>query len=188
MSKRRLIFCIIALAVFFSAYMGYKLYENRIESIPIAKTIQFKANEGFESTDRAFLNRTEAVRQLPRNIEKQPLSLNLPVWTYTPAKWDSSAVDPVKVIALPTDVGEFHAIKLPDGKTYRLPLPKEKMVLEGDIISDQEVIYIRIFTTPENTPEIRFDDPIFSFDDPMSDEPPIPYPLIAKFLNKQDDT
>ena len=35
---------------------------------------------------------------------------------------------------------------------------------------------------------VLFDDPIFPFDVPMSDEPPIPYPLIAKFLNKQDDT
>jgi hypothetical protein len=192
MSKHRLIFYAVALAVLFAAYVGYRLYENRVktkESIPLAnKAIQFEDSEKLKSTDRTFLQREETIRQLPRDVKSRPPSLNLPLWTYTSEKWDNGAVDSVKVIALPTDVAEFHVIKVPDGKTYRLPLPKEKMLLERDIISDREVIYIRIFTTPENTPEIRFDDPIFPFDVPMSDEPPIPYPLIAKFLNKQDDT
>ena len=184
MSKCRLIFCIIALAVFFSAYVGYRFYENRVKPTLAAKAIQFEVNE----TDRAFLLRAEPVSQLPREVAKRSPSLVLPVWAYTSEKWNNGAVDSVKAIALRADAVAFHVIKVPDGKIYRLPLPKEKMLLERDIISDREVIYIRIFTTPENPPEIRLDDPIFPFDAPMSDEPPIPYPLIAKFLNKQDDT
>ena len=184
MFKRQFMFYIIVLAVLFSAYTGYRFYENHVKPTQAGKAIQFEANEGLESIDRAFLQRAEPVSQLP----KQSPSLNPPVWMYTPEKWDSGAVDSVKVIVLPTDPVEFHVIKVPDGKTYRLPLPKEKTLLERDIISEQEVIYIRIFTTPEDIPEPRFDEPIFPFDVPMSDEPPIPYPLIAKFLNKQDDT
>ena len=175
----------------FATYVGYRLYENRVktkESIPIANAIQIEDSERLKSTDRTFLQREETIRQLPRDVKSRPPSLNLPLWRYTSDKWDSSAADPIKVIVLPMDAVEFHAVKLSDGKTYRLPLPKEKILLDKDIISDQEVTYIRIFTTPENTPEIPFDIPIFPFDVPMWDEPPIPYPLIAKFLNKQDDT
>ena len=163
MSKCRLIFCIIALAVFFSIYMGYKLYENRIESIPIAKTIQFKANEGFESTYRAFLNRAETVRQLPRNIEKQPLSLNLPVWAYTPEKWDNNAVDSVQATAPPTDVVDFRTVSMPNGQTYRAPLPKDQTLSASEMIS----IYEGIHTTSHPIPP----------DPTPPDFPMLPHPL-----------
>ena len=184
MFKRRFMFYITVLAVLFSAYLAYRFYENRVKLTPAAKTIQVEASE----TDRVFLQRAEPVSQLPRDLVKQSPLLIPPVWAYTPEKWDGGAVDSVKTIALATDVVGFHTTKLPDGNTYRLPLPKEKVVLERDIISEQEIIYIRIGPAPEDIPEPRFDDLIFPFDPPLLDEPPIPYPLIAKFLNKQDDT
>ena len=188
MSKCRFIFYTIVLVVFFSAYVGYRFHENRVKPIPAAKAIQFDANERLESTNRAFLQGEEAVNQLPRDVAKRFPSLTPPMWAYTPEKRDSDTVDPIKAIALAPAVVGFHAAKLSDGNIYQLPLPKEKILLERDIISDQEIIYIRIFTTPENTPEIPFDAPIYPFDVPLLEAPPIPYPLIAKFLSKQDDT
>ena len=179
MSKRPLICYTIALAAFFSAYVGYKLHENHTKPPPVAK----HANERRESMNRAFLQGEETVTQLPREVGKRFPSLKLPIWTYTPERWDRAAADSVKVIALATDVVGFHATKLPDGKSYRLPLPKEKTLLDGDIISNQETTYI-ILTTPENTPDF----PPPSFDDlRIPDESPIPYPLIAKILNSPDD-
>ncbi len=183
MFKRRFMFYIVVVAVLFSGYLGYRFYEHRVKPTPAAKAMQFEANE----TDRVFLERAEPVSQLPRDLVKQSPLLITPVWTYTPQKWDSGAVDSVNAIALATDAVGFEATKLPDGKAYRLPAPEEKTLLAGDVISAEEVIY-RIFTTPENAPEIPFDEPIFRHDVPLSEDPPIPYPLIAKFLNKQDDT
>jgi hypothetical protein len=130
MSKHRLIFYAVALAVLFAAYVGYRLYENRVktkESIPIAEAIQFEDSEKLKSTNRTFLQPEETTRQLPRDVKSRPPSLNLPLWTYTSDKWDSSAADPIKVIVLPMDAVEFHAAKLPDGET---PPPKEKTLLE----------------------------------------------------------
>ena len=174
MYKRRLIFFAPALVVLLGAYLGYRLYENRVKPIPAAPGI----NEGFESTDRAFLRQTGSVSHLPREIAKQFPSLKPSVWTYIAEKRDSRTVDSVKVILLTTNVVEFNATKLPEGKAYRLPLPEEKTLLERDIINDLEGVYI-IFTTPENTPE---------FPPPSLDEFPVPYPLIARFLNERDDT
>ncbi len=166
MFKRRFMFYIVVLAVLFSAYVGYRFYENRVKPTPAAKAIRFEANE----TDHAFLQRAEPVSPLSREVAKRSPSLNPPVWTYTPEKWDSGAVDSVQVIALVTDVVGFHAIKLPDGKTYRLPLPKEEILLERDVIGDEEANSIRIFTTPENRPE----SPVPSLEKFL-----IPYSLIA---------
>ena len=184
MSKHRLIFSALLLAVLFSAYIGYRFHDNRVKPIPIEKATQFKSGKEIESTNRAFLQRAEAVDQMPRDIKKRFPSLKSPAWTYTPKKWDGGAVDSVQVVALATDVVGFHATKLPDGNTYRLPLPKDRILLDGDVISDQEVIYIRIFTTPENTPDITPP----SFDKlRVPEESPIPYPLIAKAFDSPDD-
>ena len=174
MYKRRLIFFALALVALLGAYVGYRFYENRVKPIPAATEI----NEGLESTDRAFLRQTGSVSQLPRGIAKRFPSLKPPVWTYIAEKGDSGTVDSVKVILLTTNVVAFNATKLLEGKAYRLPLPEEKTLLERDIFSDREEVY-RIFTTPENTPE---------FPPPSLDEFPVPYPLIARFLNEQDDT
>ena len=190
MSKRRFILYTIGLAVLFGVYVGHTLYENRVKPIPPPKAIQLETNAGLKSTDRAFLQREEAVTQLARDVRKRFPSLNPPVWKYTPEKWDSDAVDSVKVIPLAQEVVGFHTTKLSDRNTYRLSLPKEKILIAPDIISDQEVIYIRIFTTPENTPEFpspSLDEFPIPFDVPIEEESPVPYPLIAKFLNKQDD-
>ena len=179
MSRRRLICYTIALAAFFSAYVGYKLYENRIKLPAVAKG----ASERLESTDRTFLQRAKSVNQVPRGIAKRFPSLELPIWQDTPRRLDSSGVDSVKAITLVTGIVEFPATKLPDGKVYRLPLPKEKTLLAGDIIIPQQVI-LTIFTTPENTPEF----PPPSLDDRrIPDKSPVPYPLIAKILNSPDD-
>ncbi len=183
MSKRRLICYTIALAAFFSAYVGYKLYESRTQSTRTATTNQLDASVGLGSMDRAFLQRQESVSQLTRGIAKRFPSLKLPVWTYTPEKLDSSTVDSVKAIALVSGVVEFHSTRLPDAKAYRLPLPAEKTLLAGDIISAQEVIYL-IFTTPENTPE--FPPPSFHELQSPSDAS-IPYPLIAKAFDSPND-
>ena len=182
MSKHRLIFYAVALAVLFAAYVGYRLYENRVktkESIPIAEAIQFEDSEKLKSTNRTFLQPEETTRQLPRDVKSRPPSLNLPLWTYTSDKWDSSATDPIKVIVLPMDAVKFHVVKLPDGET---PPPKEKTLLERDIIS-QEVIYIKISPTPPIPPP-----PLTPIDPSISDEPPIPYPLIANVVIEQNDT
>ena len=180
MSKRRLILYIIAVAVLFGAYVGYRFYENRAKSTPAAKGTY----ERIESTDRTFLQREEIVTQLPRDVARRSSSLTPPVWTYTPEKWDSGTVDSIKIITLATDVIGFHAAELPDERTYWLRFPKEKTILEQDIISEQEVLYIRIFTTPENTPDITPP----SFDKRrIPEESPIPYPLIAKILNSPED-
>ena len=184
MSKRHLIFFTIVLVVCFSGYVGYRFYENRTKSPLAAKD----ANERLASINRAFLQRVESVNQLPREAAIRFSSLTPPVWTYTPERWDRAAADSVKVIALATDVVGFHATELPDGKFYQLPLPREKTLLQQDIISEQEITYIRIFTTPESMPEIPFDEPVFPSDTPMSEEPPIPYPLIAKVIIEPDDT
>ena len=148
MFKRRFMFYIIVLAVLFSAYVGYRFYENRIESIPIGKTIQFKANEGLESADRAFLQRAEPVSQLPREVAKQSPSLTPPVWTYTPEKWDSGAVDSVQATAPPTDVVDFYTVGMPNGQTYRAPLPKGQTLSAREMIS----IYEGIYTTSHPIP------------------------------------
>ena len=174
MYKRRLIFCVIALIALFGTVAGYRFYENRIKPIPVAQAI----GEGLASTDRAFLRQTRSVSQLPREITNRFPSLTPPAWTHTPEVWDSDVVDSIKAPALAMDVVGIHATKLPDGKVYRLPLPKEKTLIEGDVISDKEIIFI-FFTTPENTPD---------FPRPSEEESPVPYPLIAKFLNEQDDT
>lgn len=171
MYKRRFIFSIIALIALFGAYVGYRLYENHVKPIPAAKAI----DKGLASTDLAFLQRAEPVSQLPRELANRTPSLKPPIWTYTAEKGDSGPIDSIKVIALATNGVGFNATKLPEGKAYRLPLPEEKTLIEWDIITDQEEVY-RIFTTPENTPDI-----------PLLEESPVPYPLIAKFLNKQDD-
>ena len=176
---KRLILYVIALVVLFGTYVGYRFYENRAKSTPAAKG----AYERIESIKRAFLQPAESVNQLPREVAKRSPSLKPPVWTYTPEKWDSSAIDSVKVIASATDVVGFHATELPDRQTYRIPLPKEKTLLEGDVIRAQEVIHI-ISTTPENTPDITPP----SFEQlQIPEESPIPYPLIAKILNSPDD-
>lgn len=174
MYKRRFIFCIIALIAVFGTVAGYRFYENRVKPIPAAPGI----NQGLESTDRAFLRQTGSVSHLPREIAKRFPSLKPPVWTYMAEKKDSRTVDSVKVILLTTNVVEFNATKLPEGKAYRLPLPEEKTLLERDIINDLEGVYI-IFTTPENTPDIP---------PRILEESLVPYPLIARFLNEQDDT
>ena len=183
MSKRCLIFSALLLAVLFSVYVGYRFHDNRVKPIPIGAATQFESGEEIESTNRAFLQRAEAVDQMPRDIKKRFPSLKPPAWTYTPKKWDGGGVDSVQVVALATDVVGFHATKLPNGNTYRLPLPKERVLLEGDIISDQEVIYIRIFTTPENTPEF----PPSFHELRIPSDVPIPYPLIAKAFDSPDD-
>lgn len=185
MYRRRLIFCIVALIALFGIFAGYRFYENRAKPIPATGVI----NKGLEARDRAFLRRTQSVSQLPREIAKRFPSLKSPVWTQTAEKGDSGTVDSVKVIALATNGVGFNATKLPEGKAYRLPLPEEKILLERDIISDREEVY-RIFTTPENTPEFpspNLDEFPIPFDVPIEEESPVPYPLIAKFLNKQDD-
>ena len=174
MYKRRLIFFPPALVALLGAYLGYRLYENRIKPIPAPGVI----NKGLESADRAFLRQTRSVSQLPREIAKRFPSLKPPVWTYIAEKGDIGPAESVKIIALTTNVVEFNVIKLPEGKAYRLPLPEEKTLLEQEIFSDREEVYI-IFTTPENTPE---------FPPPSLDDFPVPYPLIAKFLNERDDT
>ena len=174
MYKRRLIFFPPALVALLGAYLGYRLYENRIKPIPAPGVI----NKGLESADRAFLRQTRSVSQLPREIAKRFPSLKPPVWTYIAEEGDSRTVDSVKVILLTTNGVGFNATKLLEGKAYRLPLPEEKTLLKHDIISDREEVY-RIFTTPENTPE---------FPPPSLDEFPVPYPLIARFLNEQDNT
>ena len=179
MSKRRLIFFAITLAVFFSVYVGYRFYENRTKSPLAAKD----ANERLGSINRAFLQRVASANQLPREAAIRFPSLTPPAWTYTPERWDRAAADSVKVITLATDVVGFHATKLPDGKSYRLPLPKEKTLLDGDIISNQETTYI-IFTTPENTPD--FPPPSFH-ELRIPSDVPIPYPLLAKAFDSPDD-
>lgn len=173
MYKRRFIFSIIALIALFGAYVGYRFYENHVKPIPRGKAI----TEELESTDRGFLQQEGSISQLPREIANRIPSLKPPIWTYAAEKGDSGPADSVKVIALATNGVGFNATKLPEGKAYRLPLPEEKTLIERDIITEQEEAY-RIFTTPENTPE---------FPPPSLDELPVPYPLIAKFLNKQDD-
>ena len=186
MAKRRLIFYLIALAVLFAAYVGYRFYKNRVEteeSIPIAKMIQLETGERIEPTDRAFLQREEDVSQLPREVEKRSLSSKPPVWTHTPEKWDRGTVDSVELIALATDVVGFHATELPDRQTYRLPLPKEKTLLDGDVISVEEVVRL-INTIPESTPE--FPPPSFH-ELRIPSDVPIPYPLIAKAFDSLDD-
>ena len=163
----------------FSGYVGYRFYEDRAKSPLVGKNI----NERIEPIDRLFLQPVRSVKQLPREIAKRFPSLTPPVWRDTPEKLASAAADSVKIIASATDGVAFHATKLPDGKAYRLPLPKEKTLLAGDIISAQEVIYI-IFTTPENTPEF----PPPSLDRlPIPSDVPIPYPLIAKAFDSPDD-
>ena len=183
MSKRRLICYIIALAVFSSAYVGYKLHESHTKSTRATTADQLDASAGLGLLDHTFLQRQESANQLTREIAKRFPSLKLPVWTYTPEKLESSAVDSVKAIALVNKSVEFHPTRLPDARAYRLPLPEEKTLLAGDIISAQEVIYI-IFTTPENTPD--FPPPSFHELQIPSDVP-IPYPLIAKAFDSPDD-
>lgn len=179
MSKRQLICYTIALAAFFSAYVGYKLHENRTKSPPPAKG----TNERLESMNRASLQRAESVNQVPREVAKRFPSFKLPKWTYTPEKWDSSPVDSVKAVALVTGVVEFPATKLPDGKVYHLPLPKEKTLLAGDTIIPQQVI-LTIFTPYENATDIG---PRSLDERRLPGKSPIPYPLIAKVLNSPDD-
>ena len=180
MSKRYFIFFAIALAVLFGGSVGYRFYENRTKS-PLATQ---DANERPASINHAFLQRVESVNRLPREAAIRFPSLTPPVWTYTPEKWDSgSTVDSDKVSALATDVVGIHATKLPDNRAYRLPLPKEKTILEGEITSDQEVIYL-IFTTPENTPEFP---PPSLHELQIRSDVPIPYPLIAKAFDSRDD-
>ena len=189
MSKRRPIFFAIVLAVLFSAYVGYRFYNNRVKPAPVRKASEFEAIKGIKSIDRTFLQREETVTQLPRDVARRSSPLTPPVWAYTPEKLDNSAIDLVKVIALATDVVGFHATELPDRQTHGLPLPKEKTLLEGDVISAQSVIY-RIFTTPENTTDItppNLDELPIPSDGPVPDKSPIPYPLIAKILSSPDD-
>lgn len=172
-------FFAVALTVFFSVYVGYRFYEDRVKSTPAAK----EAYERIESTDRTFLRREETVAQLPRNVARPSSSRPPPVWAYTPEKLVGSRVDSVKTTALVTEVVGFQGAKLPEEKAYRLPPPDEKTLLAGGIISAQEVIYI-IFTTPENTP--GFPSPNFH-ELQIPADVPIPYPLIAKAFDSPDD-
>lgn len=183
MSKRYLGLFAIALTVLFTAYVGYRFYDNHIKQAPIGKAIEFEDSKEIESTNRTVLQREAPVAQLPREVARRSSSLTSPVWAYTPEKRDSGAIDSVKIISLATDVVGFHATELHDRQTYRLPLPKEKTLLEGDVISAQEVIHI-IFTTPENAPD--FPPPSLE-KRPIPQESPIPYPLIAKAFDSPDD-
>ena len=148
MFKRRFMFYIIVLAVLFSAYTGYRFYENHVKPTQAGKAIQFEANEGLKSIDRAFLQRAEPVSQLPRKVAKQSPSLAPPVWTYTPEKWDSGAVDSVQATAPPTDVVDFYTVGMPNGQTYRAPLPKGQTLSAGKMIN----IYEGIYTTSHPIP------------------------------------
>lgn len=188
MSKRRVVLYTIALAVFSSTYLGYRFYDAQLQPSRTPKAVQFEAGDVIGSTDRTFLRQPEPINQLPRKMTNGSPLLSPPVWTYTPKQWNRGAIDLVEVISFPKVVTEFHAADLPGAKIYRLPLPKEKMLLDGDTLSDQELIYIRIVTTPENPPEMRLDAPTDPFDVPKSEEPPSPYPLIADVIKKPEDT
>ena len=183
MSKRHPIFFTIALAVLFSAYVGYKFYDIHDKPAPIGKAIEFKTSKEIESTARTFLQGEETLTQLPRETAIRSSSLTPPVWAYTSEKWDTSPVYSVKAIALVTGVVDFPATKLPDGNVYRLPLPKEKTLVAGDAIIPQQVI-LRIFTPHENATDIG---PRNLDERRLPDKSPIPYPLIAKILNSPDD-
>ena len=132
--------------------------------------------------DRAFLWQEEAVSQLPRDIKKRFPSLKLPVWVYTPEKWNSSAVNPVNIIVLPADVVVFHAIGLPDKEMYKVRPLKENMLPELGILSGEEGVYIKNPPIPDNPPDIR--DHFRSRDAAREslDLPPKSYPLIAKII------
>lgn len=191
MSKRHLILYTIALAVPLSAYVGYRFYDNRVaagKSIRTAKVAQFETGEDIQAADRAFLRQAEAVRQLPRDIKTHLPSSKLPVWVYTPAQWDSSVVNPVKVIVLPMEAVAFHALRLPDGKAYKARPLKEQRLPALGVISGHEGIYIKNPPIPENPPEFRSDSPRWDVPSDSSDVPPNSYPLIATFVIDQDGT
>ena len=191
MFRRRLIFGILALAVFSGSYLGYRFYGNRVateESGPIAKTTQFEPSEAIRATDRAFLRQAEVVSRPPREIKKRFPSLKLPAWVYKPESWNSSPVNPVKVIFQQVDVVVFEAVRMLDDNMYRVQPLKETMLPELGIIGDQKGVYIKNPPIPEDPPDIRhhFPPPHVNPDSP--DQVPQSYPLIAKMIIDQDGT
>ena len=189
MLKRHIILYIVGPALLLGAFMGYRFYNDHIEterSRPIAESIQFESSEEIKTTARAFLWPEEAVSQLPRDIKKRLPSLKIPVWVYTPEKWNSGVVNPVKIVVLPEDVVVFQAIGLPDAETYKVRPLKENMLPELGILSGEEGVYIRNPPIPENPPDIRDH---FRLRDVAPDSPDLPpksYPLIAKIIVDPD--
>ena len=98
----------------------------------MVKAIQFEAGAETEPTNRAFLQRAEAASQLPRDVKKQFPSPNPPAWAYIPDKRNSSAVETVQDISLPTAVVAFDIGEMSDGQ---IPPPKEIILPEWRIIS-----------------------------------------------------
>ena len=183
MLTRHLILYIVGPALLLGAFMGYRFYDDHIETErSIAESLQFDSSEEIKMADRAFLWQEEAVSQLPRDIKKRFPSLKFPVWVYTPEKWNSSAVNPVNIIVLPADVVVFHAIGLPDKEMYKVRPLKENMLPELGILSGEEGVYIKNPPIPDNPPDIR--DHFRSHDAARDslDLPPKSYPLIAKII------
>jgi hypothetical protein len=191
MFTRRLAFCILALAVFSGGYLGYRFYGNPVateESAPIAKTTQLEPNKAITATDRAFLRQTEVVSRHPREIKKRFPSLKLPAWVYKPERWNSSPINPVKVIFQQVDVVVFEAVRLLDDNMYKARPLKETMLPELGVIGDQKGVYIKNPPIPENPPDIRHHFPPRHVDPDSPDRVPKSYPLIAKIIIDQDGT
>lgn len=189
MLKRYLILYIVGLAVLLGAFMGYRFYDEHIEnerSRPIAESIQFEPSKEIKTVDRAILWQEEAVSQLPRDIKKPLPSLKLPVWVYTPEKWNSSVVNPVKIIVLPADVVVFHAIGLPEEEMYKVRPLQENMLPELGILTGEEGVYIKNPPLPENPPDIRDHLPPRDWTPDSPDLPPKSYPLIATMIIDSD--
>ena len=189
MLKHYLILYIVGLAALLGAFMGYRFYDEHIEnelSRPIAESIQFEPNKEIKTVDRAFLWQEEAVSQLPRDIKKRLPSLKLPVWVYTPEKWNSNVVNPVKIIVLPADGVLFHAIGLAEEEMYKVRPLEENMLQELGILTGEEGGYIKNPPIPENPSDIRdhFRSRDAARDSP--DSPPKSYPLIAKMIIDSD--
>ena len=189
MLKRYLILYVLGSALLLGAFMGYRFYDDHIEterSRPIAESTQFNPSEEIKAADRAFLWQEEAVSQLPRDINKRFPSLKLPVWVYTTEKWDSSVSNPVKVVVRPVDVVMFQAIGLADEEMYKVRPLKENMLPELGILSGEVGVYIKNPPIPDNPPDIRDH---FRSRDAARDSPDLPpksYPLIAKMIIDPD--
>ena len=191
MFRRRLIFCILALVVFSGGYLGYRFYGNRVaieESAPIAKTTQFEPSEAITAADRAFLRQAEVVSRHPREIKKRFPSLKLPAWVYKPGSWNSSPVNPLKVIFQQVDVVVFEPVRMLDDNMYRVRPLKETMLPELGVIGDQKGVYIKNPPIPEDPPDIRHHFPPRHVDPDSPDRVPKSYPLIAKMIIDQDGT
>lgn len=189
MLKRYLILYIAGLAVLLGTFMGYRFYDEHIEtegSRPIVESIQFEPSKEIKTVDRAFLWQEEAVSQLPRDVKKRLPSLQLPVWVYTPEKWNSSVVNTVKIIVLPADVVGFHAIGLPDEETHTVRSLQENMLPESGILTGEEGVYIKNPPIPENPPNIREHLPPRDSAPDSPDLPPKSYPLIATMFIASD--